>query len=266
MQKTAGGISNFFILRVTMSQSASTPTRAAQLTATRQRIWMLVGLAAVLVIVSASEGLHAWLMEGLSMAQAVIRARPVLGGLVFILFAALSAMLAFVSSAVIVPVGVYVWGTVTSMLLLWAGWILGGVCAYSISRYLGRSVVKALSSTSRLERYESLISHHASFGLVLLFQTALPSEVPGYVLGFARYSFWKYLCALALAELPYAVATVYLGASFIERRTYLLIGVGMIVLIFSGWALYTLHRRVAGKTISPAPAPERTPSTPPAVP
>ncbi|HLA40789.1 MAG TPA: VTT domain-containing protein, partial [Candidatus Glassbacteria bacterium] len=131
--------------------------------------------------------------------------------------------------------------------LLWVGWIVGGVFAYTISRYLGRPVVKALGPGPAFERYENRISRHASFGLVLLFQLAVPSEVPGYLLGLAGYKFWKYLVALALAELPYAVATIYLGASFLERRMYQLAGVGLAAAAFSGWALYTLHRRITAK-------------------
>ena len=213
----------------------------------KRRVWGFVLLAAVLALVISSDDLHAWLTGFLPTAEAIVRGQPVLGVIVFILFAALSAMLAFVSSAVIVPVGIYVWGKTTSMFLLWLGWIVGGLCAYTISRYLGRPTVKALCSGSAFESYENRISDRASFSLVLLFQIALPSEVPGYLLGLARYRFWKYILALALAELPYAVATVYLGAGFIERQTYLLVGVGVAVASFSGWALYMLHRRVTTK-------------------
>jgi len=208
---------------------------------------MFALFAAGLVLVIASDDLHAWLTGFLPAAEVIIRGQPVLGVLFFVLFAALSAMLAFISSAVIVPVGIYVWGNAASMLLLWIGWILGGICAFTFSRYLGRPAVKAFGPGPAFERYENRISRHASFGLVLLFQLAMPSEVPGYLLGLAGYKFWKYLVALALAELPYAVATVYLGTSFLERRMYLLFGVGVAVAAFSGWALFTLHRRVTTK-------------------
>jgi len=232
-----------------VSEGVSTPVEVGRFPTVKRRAFVLVLLAAGLALVASSDELYAWLIGFLPRAEVIIRGRPVLGVLIFVLFAALSAMLAFVSSAVIVPVGVYVWGKTISLLLLWVGWILGGVCAYTISRYFGRPVVMALSAGSALERYENRLSHRAPFGLVLLFQVALPSEVPGYLLGLVRYRFWKYLAALALAELPYAVATIYLGASFIERRTYVLMGVGAAVAGFSGWALYTLQRRVSEKRI-----------------
>lgn len=219
-------------------------TKAGWFQAARKRAWIFLLFAAGIFLVISSDELHGWVMNLLPEAEAIVRERPVLGILVFVLFASLSAMVAFVSSAVIVPVGIYVWGNAVSLLLLWLGWILGGVFGYSITRFLGRPVVKFLGPGPAFERYENRISRHASFGLVLLFQLAVPSEVPGYLLGLAGYNFWKYLGALALAELPYAVATIYLGSSFLERRLYLLAGIGLAVAAFSGWALYTLHRRV----------------------
>ncbi len=210
----------------------------------KRRVLVILLLAAALALVASSAELHEWLIAFLPVAESMVRARPVLGVTVFVLYAAASAMLAFVSAAVIVPVGIYVWGTATSVLLLWSGWTLGGVVAYTLSRSFGRLVVTALRLESTLARYEHRISRRASFGLVLLFQLAMPSEVPGYLLGLIRYSFWRYLLALALAELPYALLTVYLGASFIERRAYMLLGVGALAAALSGWALYALHRRV----------------------
>jgi len=210
---------------------------------------IIILLAVALALVTSFAELHAWLISLLPAAEAIIREQTVLGVVVFIVFAALSAMLAFVSSAVIVPVGVYVWGKAASLLLLWVGWILGGVTAYTLSRYFGRTVVQVLLPRPLIERYENLIPRRASFGFVLLLQLALPSEVPGYLLGLMRYHFWRYIAALALAELPYALATIYLGAGFIERRTYLLIGVGIAVAVFGGVALHALHRQIAKRKL-----------------
>jgi uncharacterized membrane protein YdjX (TVP38/TMEM64 family) len=225
-----------------MSKGTSPPIKSDWLPKAKRRVSVLLLLAAGLALVASSEQLHVWLIEFLSRAEPFIRSKPVLGMSIFVLFAAVSAMLAFVSSAIIIPVGVYVWGEALSILLLWIGWTIGGICSYMISRYLGRRFVKAVSSGLWLERYENRISQKAPFALVLLFQAALPSEVPGYLLGLARYPFGRYLGALALVELPYAVVTIYFGASFIERRTYRLVGLAMVTAAFSAWAIYKLHR------------------------
>lgn len=233
--------------RMTVPDAMSAERR--RLAGARQRVLLLLLVTLGLVLAVSSRDLHARLTGMLPAIETVIREHPVLGVSVFLLFSAASAMLAFVSSAVIVPVAVHVWGETLSLALLWAGWTLGGVAAYTASRFLGRATAKALSSGPMLERYEQWLSRRTSFGFVWLFQVALPSEVPGYLLGLARYDFWKFLAALALAELPYAVATIYLGSNFLERHVYRLIIAGIAVAAFSGWAFYTLHRRFAARQV-----------------
>ena len=66
------------------------------------------------------------------------------------------------------------------------------------------------------------------------------------MLGLLRYSFAKYVTALGLAELPYAIATVYLGVSFLERRTFLFVVLGIAVGALSLLAFRVLQRRLAG--------------------
>jgi uncharacterized membrane protein YdjX (TVP38/TMEM64 family) len=233
-----------------MTEGTSTNTNVARVV-TRRRIIATILLAVGVALLVASAELHAWLVGFLPAAESIIRERPVQGASLFVLLGACSAMLAFFSSAVIVPVGVYVWGKTVSMLLLWGAWILGGVCAYTLSRFLGRPAVHALRAGPALGRYEVSLSDRTPFAFVVLFQLAVPSEIPGYVLGLARYPFWKYLSAVAIAEFPYAVATIYLGASFVERRFFMFIGVGAAMLAFGGWAAGQLHRRMSDHSNGP---------------
>jgi uncharacterized membrane protein YdjX (TVP38/TMEM64 family) len=204
---------------------------------------LLLCVALLAAALAYSDALHGLLFELFSQAEAIIRNRPVLGPIVFVLLAAASAMLAFVSSAAFVPVAILAWGQAASVLLLWLGWTLGGVLSYGISLLLGRQVVYAIASRPLLERYEGLLSHRPPFGLVLLLQLALPSEVPGYLLGLLRYPFGKYLAALLIAEFPYAVATVYLGSTFLERRTVPFLLLALFLAAASVWAFAALHRR-----------------------
>ena len=204
--------------------------------------------------IATSDAAYDLLMGLLAVTQRVIAANPLAGAALFTLFAALSGMLAFFSSAVIVPVAVNAWGPARSAALLWIGWILGGACAYAIGRVLGRPMVNRLAR-DKLARYEQKIGREAPFGLVVLFQLALPSEVPGYVLGLVRYSFLRYIIVVALGELPYAIGTVILGDSFLNRRVLPFIGLAALAAIFSTWAYSRLHRRLEAKAPAlPEPA------------
>lgn len=210
----------------------------------RRRALLLAALLLSVVAIALLEPLHDALLRALAAAQSVIAQRPVLGALVFVLLAAGSAMLAFFSSAVLVPVAVYVWGAATCALLLWLGWILGGICAYLIGRHLGQPVVARLTSGRTLARYQNALNARAPFGFVLLFQLALPSEIPGYALGMANYPMVRYLAALAVAELPYVLGTVYVGESLVQRRMPMLIAVGAAALLIAALAWRALQRRL----------------------
>lgn len=215
-----------------------------------KRAGVLLLLCAAVALVASSEGMHGWLLRGITVASELMTERPVLGTALFVLLAALSAMLAFFSSAVLVPVAVYTWGRTAAMFLLWLGWTLGGFASYGIGRFLGRPVVRTLLSGGTLARYEDRISKHSSFGRVLLLQLALPSEVPGYLLGLVRYRFWKYALALMLVELPYAVGTIYLGVGFLERRLPLLLVLGAAGVLLMIFAFTVLHRRLGAESQS----------------
>ena len=213
-----------------------------------RRAWrrgaVLVLVCVVLALAGTSDDLHQALVGVLEAASKLIGERPGLGMVLFVLLSALSAMLAFVSSAVLVPVALYTWGETACAALLWLGWILGGATAYSLGKWLGRPVTRWLLPSETLDRYEGRLSTETPFGLIVLLQVALPSEVPGYLLGLVRYPFWRYLLALALAELPYAVGTVYLGESFLDRHLLMLLALGIGGAVFMFLAVRLLHRRL----------------------
>jgi uncharacterized membrane protein YdjX (TVP38/TMEM64 family) len=203
-------------------------SNAARLRPVATRALLLVALVAALVAVGRSDTLHRELLDVLDASRNIIAAHPVGGAIVFIGLAALSAMLGFVSSAVLVPAAVYAWGAAWTGVMLWIGWTLGGLVAYTLAATLGRPVLRWIVAGEALRRYKPLLDKRPSFGSVLLFQLALPSEIPGYLLGLARYPLPRYLAALMLAELPYAIGTVLLGIGFVNRDTTTLVAVCLV--------------------------------------
>ena len=219
-----------------------------ELLAQHRVVWRRAALLAVLCLgfaaVAASGTLHAALLDVLAASRDLIVRFPAQGALLFVLLAAISAMFAFVSIAILVPVAVFVWGEPLSMLLLWVGWILGGATAYGIARFLGRRVVHWLTAVTALNRLEHRIRPDTPFSLILIFQLGLPSEIPGYVLGLVRYPFGSYLLALALVELPYTIATIYLGAGVVGANSGLVLAIGLSAVALSVGAFYLLRKRM----------------------
>ncbi|HKS54846.1 MAG TPA: VTT domain-containing protein [Steroidobacteraceae bacterium] len=207
-----------------------------------RRAALLAGACIILAAVASSRSVHESLLSLLEATQSIIGRYAVLGAITFVLLAAISAMLAFVSVAVIVPAAVFAWGAPVSIGLLWLGWILGGVATYGIGRYLGRPAAHWLTAEGMLRKLEEQLSPRTPLWMITLLQLALPSEIPGYVMGLVRYPISRYLLALAVAELPFTVATVYLGDSFVAGRGGLILAIGALLALGSICAVYAVRR------------------------
>ncbi len=202
----------------------------------------LVLVFALLAVLLSSDALYAQLHGLMAAAEPVIAAHPLWGRVVFVVLSALSAMLAFFSSALLVPVAVLSWGKAVTIALLWLGWLLGGLGAYGIGRTLGRPLLRTLGSARVAAFYRARLSADVGLPVVLLLQLALPSEIPGYLCGLLRVRPRTYVIALALAELPYAIGTVWAGDSILRREGGWLVGLGVLAAMVSGYAFYLLHK------------------------
>jgi uncharacterized membrane protein YdjX (TVP38/TMEM64 family) len=232
-----------------MERSQSRTVTAQNAPILRIRAILLVVMVAGLLVLSLSDPVHQAVLQVFEAAKVIMTDHPILGPAVFIVLSALAAMLAFFSSAVLVPAAVYAWGPVVCTVLLWAGWMLGGLLSYGLAWRYGRRVMRWLAPGKSVARYQRRIRKEVSFGFILLFQLALPSELPGLVLGLARFPIERYLAALALAELPYAVGTTLLGASFVSREFGLLISLGALAAL----AAVLLGRAFRKRLASPPP-------------
>jgi uncharacterized membrane protein YdjX (TVP38/TMEM64 family) len=206
----------------------------------RQLPLLIIGVI-IAALLAYSEEIHRQIVTIIALAEPVIATSPVLGAVIFVVLAALSAMLVFFSGLLLVPVGIDAWGPEGCFLLLWGGWFLGGLVTYSIGRQFGRPAVLRLVSAEKLARYENRIPESGSFLTAFLAQLVLPSDISGYFFGLLGYPPRVYLGSLMLAELPYALGTVYLGAAFMERQYLLLLAVAAVGLVVL--ALAFLRRR-----------------------
>lgn len=230
----------------------STELTNERVPAFRIRAILLVAMVAGLLVLAWSPPVHRAVLQVFEAAKAIIEGHPVLGPVLFVVLSAVAAMLAFFSSAVLVPPAVYAWGPVVCAALLWVGWMLGGLASYGLAFHFGRPVLRWLAPGKSITRYQERIREKASFGFILLFQLALPSEIPGLVLGLAHFPIKQYLLALAIAELPYAAGTTLLGASFVSRRFGLLLSLGALAIMMAIVLGRAFRRRLGGSPGEPA--------------
>jgi uncharacterized membrane protein YdjX (TVP38/TMEM64 family) len=209
------------------------------------------GRAVAVVLICASvalllsfDAVYENLQWALSAAEPSIAAHPRLGAVAFVLFAALSAILAFFSSALLLPAAVFTWGTTVTFGLLWLGWLLGGLATYALGRGLRRPRGKVSRTSNKLDFYLQRAPGEVTFALVLLLCLALPSEIPGYLCGYLGVRIRTYAPALAMAELPYAIGAVVLGDGVAHRHIGWLVACGLIGAALSLVALRALHKRL----------------------
>lgn len=200
-----------------------------------RRVLILTGAVALSGFLALSEDVHGQILAALALADPLFAGHPGMGAILFVGLAALSAVLVFFSGMILVPVGVQTWGQTGCFLLLWCGWVLGGLVTYSVGRRFGRPFIQWLLPTGAVARYEFLIPKGGSFLTATLVQLALPSDVSGYFFGLLGYQARVYFGALVLAELPYALGTVYLGHAFIHRQYWLLLSAAAVAVAAFVW-------------------------------
>lgn len=209
-----------------------------------RKAWPVVLLAVMVVAALASDPVHRLLLDLVQWAERPIRDHPVAGPVVFVAASAVSALLAFFSSAPLVPAATYAWGPWAALALLWLGWLLGGVAAYALGRALGRPLFAGADPAGRIARLRAGLPGRINVPTALLVQLALPSEVPGYLFGMLRVPLRIYLAAAALGELPYAAAAVAFSQGLLDRRLSWLLAAGAAMAVFALVALGSLRRRM----------------------
>lgn len=207
-----------------------------------RRLVLLLLVVAVAGLVVASAPLHAALTSVVAAGEAFIARAPAAGAAVFVGLTALSAMIAFFSTGLLAPVAIATWGPFTTFVLLWIGWLAGGAVSYAVGRYLGRGVAGLLVGAETLEHWERELRDRSHVTHLVLFQLAMPSEILGYVLGIVRYSFLTYIGVLSLTEIPYALAIVYLGESFLAGDAVRFVVVGVVAIAVSAGLYFWLRR------------------------
>lgn len=212
-----------------------------------RRVVILVVVLLLTGLLALSDRVHQQIVTTIALAEPVMAQYPVLGGLIFVGLAALSAMLVFFSGVLLVPIGVQTWGEVGCLLLLWSGWCVGGLITYTIGRGLKRPAVKWMVSDGTIARYENRIPEGGSFVTAVLVQLAVPSDISGYFFGLLGYRLRVYFGALMLTELPYAIGTVYLGNAFMQKQYVLLFSVAAVTLVALGlsWLRWRHEQRTA---------------------
>lgn len=171
-----------------------------------------------------------------------IREAPVWGAILFLFASACSVLFLFLSSALLVPSAVLVWGKWLTFFLLAVGWLFGWMATYAIGRFFRDRVSIEKKFSEKRFKNSALLSGKLPFSFVLIVIGSLPAEIVGYALGAARYPFRYFLLALVLVEVPFAFLIVFIGESFLHENVGLLIGLMVLLVGILVWEVKNAHR------------------------
>jgi uncharacterized membrane protein YdjX (TVP38/TMEM64 family) len=156
------------------------------------------------------------------------------GVIVFIMLAALSAMLSPFSTTPLIPAAVLIWGVQITFYMLLGGWMLGAAITYAIGYYAGRPFLNLIFSYRTVEYYQNKLAKRTTFLNILLFRLALPAEIPGYVLGIMKYNFTKYMLATGISEAIMAFLAIFASNALLaEQKIIFIITIALIFAIFA---------------------------------
>lgn len=216
--------------------------QSSELTQREVYFWLMIGATILLLtLFTYSAGFKKIVDEVTGWGERIMQAHPVEGAVVFFLFSAFSAMLAFTSSVVLVPPANLVWGKLITFFLLWGGWLVGAVAAFGIGN-LARPLLFRLGYKATLDEYQQFVSKRMKFWAVLLFCIAVPSEVPGYLFGGVHYPFWKFLAAVGIAESIYAFGLVVAGENLVAARPIPLIATVIALIAIAAGAGFLMRK------------------------
>lgn len=184
------------------------------------------------------------LFDSMDFLGGYLKENKVLGIILFFIFSAVSVLLSPFTSVPFAPSAIMAWGNFLTFLILFLGWVTGGIFAYLIGSFSREKIIRRFISFEKMERYKKRISPRTQFWLVLLFRLAIPSEIAGYTLGIIRYQFKKYLLATFLAELPFAFFVIYSSSVFLSGKFLLFAGI-----LLAGAAVFFLLYRAFNKNM-----------------
>jgi len=136
-----------------------------------------------------------------------------------------------------------VFGTVLGSVLIWLGAMIGAVLAFSISRGLGRSVVRHYLSKAQFAALDRWTQEQGTFTLLISrFIPMIAFNLINYAAGLTRVSVWTFLWTTGAGILPITVLSVYLGSQMRDLSWPLLIAVSA-VCIATIWLFHSLAKR-----------------------
>ncbi|MEK7461258.1 MAG: VTT domain-containing protein [Patescibacteria group bacterium] len=140
----------------------------------------------------------------------LVRAHQLFGPLLYIAIEIAGVIAAPVSTLALIPLGVALWGHVTTALLSLVGWTAGSILAFELARAYGQPLLAKFLNLKDLGKIERFLPQGNLFWGVVGLRLIIPIDLISYALGlFTPIDRWRYNLATVIGYLPSAFAYSY---------------------------------------------------------
>ncbi|BCS81640.1 TVP38/TMEM64 family protein [Anaerocellum diazotrophicum] len=143
-----------------------------------------------------------------------------LGILIFIFIQILQVIISVIPGEAVQISGGYLYGTLFGTVYSLIGIMIGSVCVFYITRFLGYSLVRKIVSEEKLRKFYSLInSPKGEIAIFLLFLIpGFPKDILTYIVGLSPIKPLRFFAIVAIARLPGIFFSSYIGSSLEEKN------------------------------------------------
>jgi uncharacterized membrane protein YdjX (TVP38/TMEM64 family) len=174
-----------------------------------------------------------------------IKQNRVWGAGLYILFLALSIVIAPFTSLPLLPFAAEIWGVWFGTLLSILGWWLGAIGAFLLARWLGRPLLARFIPLHTLDRWEKRIPPDITFWGIVLLRLILPVEIPSFALAFIKsLSFRTYALATLVGITPFAFLWVMFGKALFNQAWgwSIILGLSLLLVTYLAYRIRTYYR------------------------
>jgi uncharacterized membrane protein YdjX (TVP38/TMEM64 family) len=174
-----------------------------------------------------------------------------ISALVYVVLQIVQVVVFVIPGEIIQIAGGYIFGTWLGALLSVVGILLGTIIAFFAARVLGYSLVKAIVSPKRLEKFEFLINDPKSeiAMFVLFLVPGLPKDSLVYISGLTPVKPMRFFAVSIIARFPGIWGAAYIGAHLQEKDylpVWILSGAALVLFVLGAlkreWIIDRLHR------------------------
>lgn len=116
-------------------------------------------------------------------------------------------------------------GWVKGAILSWTSSMVGAALCFYIARYFGRNLVEKLTSKFALESIDQFFEKYGNYAVVVARLLPFISfDIVSYAAGLTSMSFWKFIIATGIGQLPATIVYSYVGGMLVGGTKMLVFG------------------------------------------